>query len=370
MEYKDYYKILGVEKKSTEKDIKQAYRKLARKYHPDVNPGDKSTEQKFKEINEAYEVLGDKEKRAQYDQLGEYVQGGRIPDDFFRAQAGKGAPGGYGGVHFDFGDLGSFQSTTGNMGDFSDFFNMFFGGRPTGRGRARASAKSVNLDDLLGGSFASSNLGSGSYASATASSGAPRMQETPLELTLEEAVSGTSRLLQIDKETTCEKCRGMGSINNAVCGDCRGAGAKIKPTRIEVKIPPGVTDGNKIRVENFLLVVRLKPHPFFEIRNGELFCEVPVSVTEAVLGGEIEIPTLKGTITTKIPPETQNGKTLRLAGLGIPDRTGKPGNLYARIKVVIPMQIGAKEKKLFQELAELESENPRKEILQRQWSNH
>lgn len=360
MEYKDYYKILGVEKSAAEKDIKQAYRKLARKFHPDVNPGDKSSEQRFKEINEAYEVLGDKDKRAQYDQLGSYVSGGRIPDDIFSSFSG-GAGGGRrysspgGGVQFDFGDLGGgFRTSgTGGIGDFSDFFNSLFGGAP--RGRSRAQAHAVNLEDLLGGDF----------QSAASSRRAPQVQEIPVELTLEEAMQGTNRLLHVEKEAACEKCRGTGSVNNMVCSECRGSGAVRKPTKIEVKIPPGVRNGSKIRVENFHLVVKLLPHPFFEIKNGELHCEIPVTITEAVLGGEIEIPTLTGVITTKIPPETQNGKTLRLSGLGLPEKNGKSGNLYAKIKVVIPSKIGAKEKKLFEELARLNKENPRSEVLRK-----
>jgi len=361
VEYKDYYKILGVEKSAAEKDIKKAYRKLARQYHPDVNPGDKSAEQKFKEINEAYEVLGDKEKRTQYDQLGSYAQGGRIPDDFFRRP-----PGGSGNTwsyNFDPNDLRGFSSAgAGDFGDFSDFFNIFFkGGGGGGRSRTKGGSRS-RVEDLF------SSAGGPGYASATAHSRAPQQQqETPLELTLEEAAFGTQRIMQIDKEAACDRCQGTGRSNGSICMDCQGAGRVMRPTKLEVKIPAGVKNGSKIRVEDFLLVVKLRPHPFFHVKGDELHCEVPVTVTEAVLGAEIEIPTLKGNVTTKIPPETQSGKTLRLTGLGLPSRDGTQGNLYVKIKVVIPTGLSAKENKIFQDLAKLRKDNPRAEILSRRW---
>jgi DnaJ-class molecular chaperone len=357
LDYKDYYKILGVDKNAAEKDIKKAYRKLARQYHPDVNPGDKSVESRFKEINEAYEVLGDKEKRAQYDQLGPYFQSGKMPDDMFRNHAGRGGQRSYNFDPSSFGGFAGAQAGTGDMGGFSDFFNMLFG-QAAGRGRSRSSARS-NLEDIFGPSTG----GFGRTASR-----APEAQEVPLELTIEEAALGTTRIFQFDKQVMCDACRGTSMVNNAVCAECHGQGVKIKPTKLDVKIPAGVKNGTKIRVEDFHLVVKLKPHPFFELKNGELHCEVPVTITEAVLGGEIEIPTLKGNVTTKIPPETQTGKTLRLAGLGMPVMNGQPGNLYAKIKVVIPLNISAKEKKLFEELAKLRKENPRREILSRKWS--
>ncbi|MGV8124418.1 MAG: DnaJ C-terminal domain-containing protein [Candidatus Xenobiia bacterium LiM19] len=356
MEYKDYYKILGVDKSAAEKDIKKAYRKLARQYHPDVNPGDKGVEQKFKEINEAYEVLGDKEKRTQYDQLGSYAQGGSIPDDFFRHP-----PGGSGSTwsyNFDPSDLKGFSSAgAGDFGDFSDFFNIFFKSSG-GRGRTKGGSRS-KVEDLF-------NTGRGpAFASASAQSRAP--QETPLDLTLEEAAFGTERIMQIDKEMPCDRCKGAGRLNNTICVECQGAGRIIRPTRLEVKIPAGVKNGSKIRVEDYILVVKLKAHPFFHVKGDELHCEVPVTVTEAVLGAEIEIPTLKGNVTTKIPPETQSGKTLRLTGLGLPSRDGTQGNLYVKIKVVIPTGLSAKENKIFQELSKLRKDNPRTEILSRRW---
>jgi DnaJ-class molecular chaperone len=362
LEYKDYYKILGVEKGVPEKDIKKAYRKLAREHHPDVNAGNKQSESRFKEINEAYEVLGDKEKRAQYDEMGSYSQGGKIPDDMFRRYGGQrqGQQGGPSSFQFDMGDLGSFAgASTGGSGDFSDFFNMFFGGGQSPKGKSRSSGRGRSFDHLFNGN---------GYAQEAPQRRTRHSQEIAAELTLEEAAFGTSRILQIDKEVACERCQGSGFTGNSTCSECHGSGRKLRPTKLEVKIPAGVKEGQKIRVEEYHLVVKLRPHPFFEVKHGELYCEVPVTITEAVLGGEIEIPTLKGNVTTKIPPETQSGKTLRLTGLGMPSLNKQPGNLYAKIKVVIPSTIGPKEKKLFEELARTIQENPRTDILTRKWS--
>jgi DnaJ-class molecular chaperone len=360
LDYKDYYKILGVDKNAPEKDIKKAYRKLAREHHPDVNPGNARAEQHFKEINEAYEVLGDKEKRAQYDQMGPYIQGGQMPEDMFRRYGG--GQGNSRSYHFDMGDMGSFAgASSGGMDGFSDFFNTFFsGGGKSSRGKARSSGRGQNFEHL----FAEDN----DFAQASSGKRARPSQEVPVELTLEEAAFGTSRILQVDKEIACERCQGNGSLNNTTCPECHGSGRKLRPTRLEVKIPAGVKEGQKIRVEEYHLVVKLKPHPFFELKNGELYCEVPVAITEAVLGAEIEIPTLKGNVTTRIPPETQSGKTLRLTGLGMPMLNKQPGNLYAKIRVVIPSKTGPKEKKLFEELAKAIQENPRADILARKWS--
>lgn len=366
MDYKDYYKVLGVDKNAAEKDIKKVYRKLARQYHPDVNPGDKSAEQKFKEINEAYEVLSDKDKKAQYDQLGSYIKGGKIPDDFLRSQ---GKQGGW-NYNFDFGNAGNYRSSTAgsaDFGEFSDFFNMLFGGSgqsgraSRGGGFSSASSQGINLEDLLGGNFEQGRRGHGHAQKKT-----HHIQEIPIELTLEEAAFGTNKLLQVEKDMPCDKCKGTGFVNNSPCPECHATGKKLRPTKIEVKIPPGVKSGNKIRVEDFHLVVKIKPHHIFELKDGELYCDVPVSVTEAVLGAEIEIPTLKGnSVTTKIPPETQTGKTLRLSGLGFPALNKEPGNLYAKIKIIIPTDIKPKEKKLYEELAKLRNDNPRSEILKR-----
>jgi curved DNA-binding protein len=310
MEYKDYYKILGVERNAAEKEIKRAYRQLARKYHPDVNPGDRKAEERFKEINEAYEVLSDAEKRRKYDELGANYQrwqraGGR-PGDFDWSQWMGGAPGGR--VHVEYGDL---NDLFGGAGGFSDFFQSIFGGMG-----ARSS-----------GPFQQG------YGSARGQD-----VEQPVQITLEEAFGGTKRLLQ-----------------------SRGR-------RLEVKIPPGVRTGSRVRVAgeggpgrgggaagDLYLVIEVLPNPRFRVDGDDLRVRVPVDVYTAVLGGEVPVPTLKGQVMLKIPPETQSGKVFRLRGQGMP-RLGASdtrGDLYAEVEIQLPQRLSDRERELFRQLAEL-----------------
>lgn len=355
MDYKDYYKILNVDKKAEEKEIKKAYRKLARQYHPDVNPGDKQAEEKFKEINEAYEVLSDKEKREQYDQLGPYFKNGRFNQDFYSQQQARGEnpfPGGF-NFNFDGADFSGGQSGSG----FSDFFSAFFGGggRGSGAGKSGRSGfqSNFNIEDLLGRNFGMPQ-----------SQPAPQTKEAVLEITLEEAFSGGTRNIQLNTTQACPTCGGTGMTGRTICGTCQGTGTVIRPKALEVKIPAGVKSGSKIRVEDYILIIRILPHKFFELKDRDLYCEIPITVTEAVLGAEIDIPTMKGTLSAKIPPETQTGKRLRFTGFGLPalKKGEEAGNLYARLKVVIPEKINAKEKKLFEELKKLLKDNPRSNL--------
>lgn len=312
MEYKDYYQILGVDKKASEKEIKKAYRKLARKHHPDVNPGDDAAEERFKEINEAHEVLGDPEKRKKYDQLGsswqQYQRAGAQPGGFDWSQW-YAQPGG-GRVHVEYADL---SDLFGGGGGFSDFFSAIFGGM--GRG---ASA------------------GYGAQGQSRAAAGQDYEQE--VEITLEEAFAGTSRVLEKEGR------------------------------RLEVKIPAGVRTGSRVRMRgegggslgagakgDLYLRVKLVPHRTFELRGDDLHCDVPVDIYVAILGGEVRVPTLKGGAMLKIPPETQGGKVFRLKGQGMPHlKDGqKRGDLYAKVKVMVPQDLSAKERELFTELASM-----------------
>ncbi len=312
MEYKDYYKILGVERSASEKDIKRAYRQLARKYHPDVNPGDKKAEEHFKEINEAYEVLSDAEKRRKYDELGADYQrwqhmGGR-PGDFDWSQWMSGGGPGGGRVHVEYGDL---SDLFGGAGGFSDFFQTIFGG---GMGAA---------------------AGPRTQAYGRAARG--QDYEQPVQVTLEEAYSGTTRRVRIGNRT------------------------------LEVKIPAGVRSGSRVRMAgeggpgqggargDLYLVVELLPHPTFRLEGDDLFTEVPVDIYTAILGGEVAVPTPKGQVMLKIPPETQGGRTFRLRGQGMP-HLGKPqihGDLLVQVRIQVPQQLSEKEKQLFRELASL-----------------
>jgi DnaJ-class molecular chaperone len=290
---KDYYNILGVSRSATEREIKQAYRKLARQHHPDVNPGDKSAEERFKQINEAYEVLSDPKKRRKYDKYGEQWQYADQFEQAQRQQPGWNFSSGGQRVYFSEEDVG---------GIFDDLLRGF--GARAGRPQPRKG----------------------------------RDIEFPLEVTLEEAYSGTTRTLNM-------------------------ADGK----RLEVKIPPGVKDGSRVRISgkgaegyggakgDLYLVTSVRPHPRFHRHGDDLFVDVAVPLTVAVLGGEVKVATPRGSkLSLKIPPETQNGRSFRLAGQGMPhlgDST--KGDLLARVKVVLPTKLTQEEKELFQKLSQL-----------------
>ena len=318
MPAKDHYATLGVPKGASEKDIRQAYRRLARQYHPDVNPGDKAAESQFKEVNAAYEVLSDAAKRTKYDKYGEQWEHADQIEEMQRQAGGRSFRTAAGdGIRFEFGDLN-------DLGGLGGVFEGLFGNR--GRG-------------------------------------APRRQvvEQPVEITLEEAFHGTTRTLQLATQEPCATCGGTGQLAGAVCHVCQGTGVTIKPSRIEVKIPAGVDNGSRVRVgagngsgADVTLVVSVRAHARFERRGADLYTTVDVPVTEAVLGTEIEVPTLTGKVMLKVPPLTQNGKQFRLAGLGMPRlKGGGRGNLYARVNVMLPEKLDDREKQLFEELREM-----------------
>ena len=323
MAKKDYYEMLGVKRNASEPEIKQAYRRLARKHHPDVNPDDKSAEAKFKEINEAYEVLSDKENRKKYDQFGDRWQ---YADQFARAQP-----------QTPFRDFGQGGRTT----------SFHFGG------------------DDLGSLFDELFRGAGP-ATRRAQPRRGRDIESPVEVTLEEAYHGTNRTLSLQVEEPCASCQGSGWIQNVPCATCQGAGAVARRKRLEVKIPAGVRTGSRVRIAgkgqpgyggasgNLYLVISVKPHRSLERRGDNLYVDVPVPLTIAILGGEVQVPTLKGKLALKIPAETQNGRSFRLAGQGMPHlgSSGR-GDLLARVNIVLPTKLSPKEKELFRQLNEL-----------------
>jgi curved DNA-binding protein len=316
MDYKDYYKVLGVNKNADEKEIKRAYRRLAREFHPDVNPGDAQAEEHFKEINEAYEVLGDSEKRAKYDQFGaswqQYQHMGGDPSGFDWSQWMSG--GHPGGTRVEFsGDLGDLFG--GGAGGFSDFFNALFGDmgiRSSGFGRRGRSG--IRGQDL----------------------------EQSVQVTLEEALHGTRRLLEKDGR------------------------------RLEVKIPRGVKTGSRIRIAgegglgssgmpsgDLFLKVNVSPHAVFTRDGDNLRREIDVDLYTAALGGEVRVGTLDGYVTLKVPPETQSGRTFRLRGRGMPKlgKRDERGDLYVKARVQLPQNLSEREKQLFRELADLRGQS-------------
>jgi DnaJ-class molecular chaperone len=350
--YKDYYKILGVARTADAKAIKQAYRRLARKHHPDQNPGNKSAAERFKEASEAYEVLSDPEKRRRYDTLGPDWQ--RYSEGFSGGPAGPGA-----------GDLGGFRvhvGRGGDLGDFSDFFKSVFGDLGA-RGRSV-----IDLDDLGEGFMGGASPGRGEGSRR-------RGQDlrTPVEISLEEAVEGSRRTIEFDLEEVCATCRGSGRDGKGACATCAGHGTVTRHRRVEVRIPPGVRDGSRVRVGgegtsgaaggargDLYLEVRLRPHPVFERRDDDLHLDLPIAVWEAALGAEVEVPTLRGKVTMRIPPETASGKTFRLPGYGTPHaRGGGRGDQLVRVKVVVPTGLTARERELFEELRRLRPTRPR-----------
>jgi molecular chaperone DnaJ len=325
---KNYYDILGIKKDCTDKEIKQAYRRLARKYHPDVNAGDKTAEAKFKEINSAYEVLSDKEKRKKYDKYGDKWQ---YADQFEQAeqqqaQYWRQSPGGGSGFHYS-GDIGNMDSI---------LEELFGAGRMGGFSRRSQPRRGHDL-------------------------------ESPIEVTLEEAYHGTTRTISLQMEEPCSGCKGTGRIQNLPCSVCRGAGVVPSIKRLEVKIPPGVATGSRVRLAgkgqpsysggtsgDLYLNITVRANKNFERRADDLHTAVPVPLTTAVLGGEVQVQTPKGKLSLKIPPETQNGRVFRLSGQGMP-HLGKStrGDLLAKVDVVLPTKLSEKEKELFRQLSEI-----------------
>lgn len=316
---KSFYEVLGVSRSASDKDIRQAYRRLARKYHPDVNPNDQDAERRFKEVSAAYEVLSDPDKRRKYDKYGDRWQyADQIEEQERQAQQA--------GRSFDF-DVSGF-------GDFGSIFDNIFrrGGAPGG-GR-RASRRGQDVD-------------------------------TTIEVSLEEAFHGTTRTIQLHSAEPCPTCDGSGQVAGAVCHTCSGAGQVTRPRRLEVKVPRGVKTGSRVRVTgegrpgtgggpsgDLFLVVTVLPHSRFERKGDDLYTTVTVPLVDAVLGGEVEVRTLDGKVALKIPELTQNGRQFRLSGKGMPvlGAQGKRGDMFARVNVQLPERLTQQQRRLFEQL--------------------
>lgn len=327
VKFRDYYEVLGVAREATDEQIRQAYRKLARKYHPDLNPNDKTAEEKFKEINEAYEVLSDKDKRSKYDRLGANWKNGAEftpPPGWERVDFSQGFPG---------------QETGGGI--FSDFFEMLFGSGRTVEQRPRRPSK-------------------GSDA------------ESEMAISLEDAHRGGIHKITFQHTHTCPVCRGAGTLNNGICPKCRGRGEVIGQKTIDVKIQLGAREGSVIKLPgqgqpgqnggnagDLYVKLNIRPHPVFTVSGDDLTAEAAITPWEAVLGARIEVPTLEGKAEMKVPAGSQGGQRLRLRGQGLNKRGGGRGDQYVKLKIVVPASPTEREKELFQQLAEASRFNPR-----------
>lgn len=336
VQFKDYYAVLGVPRTASDADLKKAFRKLAREYHPDVAKDKKRAEEKFKEINEAYEVLGDPAKRKQYDELGPNWKAGSE----FRPPPGWGgarSPGrGEHAEEFNFGGTG-----------FSDFFEQVFGGQRNGGRRA--------------GGF-----GGGDFAERGADI------EGDIMVTLEEVMRGSLRSVNVRHAVACETCGGTGRRGQRPCPTCEGAGRVSRSETYQVKVPAGVTEGQRLRLAgrgeagayggtagDLFLRVRLAKHPDFEVAEHNLIYEAPIAPWEAVLGASIAVPTLDGSVNIKIPAGTQNGQKLRVRGRGLTSRAGERGDLLVVTRVEVPKQITDAERNLWKKLADESNFSPR-----------
>jgi curved DNA-binding protein len=338
IEYKDYYKILGVERGASDEDIRKAFRKLARQYHPDVARNKKEAEERFKEINEANEVLSDPEKRRKYDALGaNWKQGAEFrPPPGWEGFGGGfrgGRRSGNGGVEFEFGGTG-----------FSDFFEQIFGGRRGGGGFR------FDQEDL-------------------AERG--RDLEADIMVTLQEALKGSVRSISLRRGVTCEHCGGSGVAGRKSCPRCGGAGQVAKTETHQVKIPAGVTEGQRLRVGgkgeagvggggagDLFLTLRLAGHPDFRVEGANLFYDLELAPWEAVLGASVSVPTLEGEVSIKIPPGTQSGQRLRVRERGL-GKEGARGDLFVVVGIQVPDRIGEHERKLWEQMARESRFSPR-----------
>ncbi len=382
----DYYELLGVPRKAAVKDIRAAYRKLARKYHPDLNPGDKSAEEKFKQIQEAYEVLSDAKKRQMYDQFGFNVPG---------AGGSPGPGAGYGGaspedIHFDFGGFdfgggGGQGAGAGGAASFKDLFSQFFRGATAAQsGHEREPGSDLEYQVEI--SFAEAMRGTVKKLSFTrldvcnachGAGAAPGDERTCA------TCGGSGHVPQVSGkmrfEVTCARCGGSGRLRT-MCHNCGGEGRVQRVETLDVRIPPGAQTGSRVRVAgrgnagvqggppgDLYIITKVAPHPFFDRRGDDLYTVVPITVTEASLGAKVEVPTIDGRAQVRIPPGTNSGKKLRLREKGAPSarHAGKRGDQIVEVQIVVPKPEDERVRNLLKELGKLDHEDPRQDIFSR-----
>jgi molecular chaperone DnaJ len=377
----DYYELLGVPRKSSVKDIRAAYRKLARKYHPDLNPGDKSAEEKFKQIQEAYEVLSDTKKRQMYDQFGFNVPG---PGGGPPPGAGRG--GSPEDIHFDFGgfDFGGGAAGAGGT-SFRDLFSQFF--RSGGAAQAgQQEEQGSDLEYQIDITFAEAMRGTLKKLTFTrldvcnVCHGAGFM---PGDEKVCPTCGGSGQVTQVSGkmrfQVSCSRCGGTGRLHT-ICRNCGGEGRLQRAETLDVRIPPGAQTGSRVRVAgrgnagtqggppgDLYIIMKVEPHPFFERRGDDLYTVVPVTVPEASLGAKVEVPTIDGRAQVRIPPGTNSGKRLRLREKGAPSarHSGKRGDQIVEVQVVVPKPEDERVRNLLKELDKVDHEDPRREIFAR-----
>jgi molecular chaperone DnaJ len=370
---KDYYEVLGVSSDASEKDIARAYRKLAKQYHPDANAGNTEAEERFKEISAAHDVLGDAEKRKEYDQVREMAAQG------FGAGGFPGAgPGGFGNVRFEEG---------GDFGGLGDLLGNLFGGRGGAgrRGRAHAGPQrghdletELHLDflDAVHGVTTSVNITAEAPCSVCGGSGAKPGTFPDVCPTC-----GGTGAVAVDQgpfsfSQVCPTCGGRGTVIKEKCRHCKGRGVEVRPRTVKVRVPAGVDDGQRIRVKgrgaaganggpagDLYVIVHVAPHPIFS-RSGktDLTVKVPITFPEAALGAQVKVPTLDSAVTVKVPPGTQSGKTVRVRGKGIKRGSGDPGALLVTFDVVVPTELDNAQREEVEKLATTLSGNPREHL--------
>jgi len=375
VQFKDYYETLGVPRTSSEKDIRSAYRKLARQHHPDLNPGDKEAEERFKDINEAHEVLTDADKRKLYDRFGEdwqrYRDAGFTGDEQFTAPGPAGQRRG-GSATFDPNDFSQWSSSQGDGSGYtfyttderddshSDFFETLFGSRGS-------------PFDRFGGF-------SGGYSSTRPRTRTRQVRpqrgedaEVPVDISFDEAFHGTTRQIQLQVSEPCPTCGGIGEVRGQECPTCDGTGFVRRTKTLEVNIPAGIDNGKRVRMAgqggpglnggaagDVNLLITVRPDRRFTRDGDDLRTDVDVPVTTAVLGGEVEVTTPTGKVALKVPAETQSGRSFRLRGQGMPKlraRGGERGDLLARARIVTPTKISERERELYEELRNLRPED-------------
>jgi molecular chaperone DnaJ len=383
---KDYYATLGVKRQASVEDIRKAYRRLARKYHPDVNPNNKSAEEKFKEISEAFSVLGDEKKRKVYDQYGFYADNippGGYPGGYAPGAGTASAAPDFDFSGFDFSNFGGQEERSGGSGGgFRDLFSQIFSRGGAKEAEREGPQHGTDLEHHLRLSFWDAIRGTQVRFTAARNDACPTCQGTG-------AASG--------KAVTCSTCNGTGKADRQVgtmrfsmsCPDCQGTGRRKprcptcggsgyfrRPEKFDVRIPAGVDTGSRVRVAgkgnaganggppgDLYIVTEVEPHPLFERKGDNIYLKVPVTVSEAALGAKVEVPTLDGPTTIRIAPGTQSGQKLRLRGKGSPSLRGNVrGDQFAEIQIVVPHIADERSKEILRELSRLNPDDPRGEL--------